>query len=314
VGVPRLSLGTLTTKGTIMTKKEKAQKPTETKEVKPQEEKLAKTTEVKKATGKKKENQPKADPPLAKKSEKKAAVKKTIAKTASRPKIIIHSKRYSALNQLIDKNKTYSIEEAIALAKKTSTTKFEGSIEVHFRLGIDIKKSDQQVRGAIALPHGTGKSKKVAAFVGEGKEEEAKKAGADIAGSIELINQIKQTGKIDFEIAIATPDMMPKLATIARVLGPKGLMPSPKNETITTNLKKTIDEIKKGKINFKNDDTGNIHATIGKSSFDSQKLIENFQTLLGAIKRAKPASAKGIYIKTASINATMGPGISVAVN
>src|SRR3989338_798824 len=305
-----------------MAKKEKAQKPTEIKGVKLQEKKLAETTEVKKATGKKKENQPKsrldsakrADPPLAEKSEKKATVKKTISKTTSRPKIIIHSKRYSALNQLNDKNKTYSIEEAIALAKKTSTTKFEGSIEVHFRLGIDIKKSDQQVRGAIALPHGTGKSKKVAAFVGEGKEEEAKKAGADIAGSIEIINQIKQTRTIDFEIAIATPDMMPKLATIARVLGPKGLMPSPKNETITTNLKKTIEEIKKGKINFKNDDTGNIHATIGKSSFDNQKLIENFQRLLGAIKRAKPASAKGIYIKTASINATMGPGISVNIS
>lgn len=224
------------------------------------------------------------------------------------------SKRYGSAAGHIDKNRHYVIEEAIELAKKTANTKFVGSVEVHIRLGIDSKKGEQQIRGAIALPHGTGKSVKIAAFVSEGREEEAKSAGADIAGSAELISRIKQTGKIDFEVAVAAPEMMPKLAVIAKILGPKGLMPSPKNETITTNLKKTIEELKKGKINFKNDDTGNVHATIGKTSFESKKLLENYQALFTAIKRAKPASSKGTYIQSITLHATMGPGIRVIPN
>ena len=221
------------------------------------------------------------------------------------------SKRYQDLVKKIDKSKTYSIEEAIKLAKETAKTKFDSSIEVHIRLGIDPKKSDQQVRSAVTLPYGTGKTKKIVAFVAPDKEKEAKDAGADIVGGQDLIEEIKKTGKADFDVAVATPDMMPKLAVIAKTLGPRGLMPSPKNETITTNLAKTIDELKKGKVSFKNDDTSNIHQAIGKTSFEDKQLIENYQTLIDALKKAKPSSAKGTFIQNISISSTMGPGIKV---
>lgn len=224
------------------------------------------------------------------------------------------SKRYREMVKLVDKNKAYSPEEAIDLAKNTSRTKFDGSIEAHIRLGIDVKKGDQQVRGAVSLPHGTGKSLIIAAFVPEGQEDEALSAGADIAGGVEIINEIKKTEKIAFDIAIATPDMMTKLAVIAKILGPKGLMPSPKNETITANIKKIIGELKKGKINFKNDDTAQVHAIIGKASFEKIQLLENFVALLSAVKRAKPAPSKGVYLKSVYINATMGPGIRVGTS
>jgi len=221
------------------------------------------------------------------------------------------SKRYHTIAKLVDPSKVYPIAEAIALAKLTSKTKFDGTIEVHYRLGIDPKMGEQQVRGAVALPAGTGKTKKVVAFVADGRADEAKAAGADVVGGTELIAQIKQTGAVNFEVAVATPDMMPKLAVIARILGPKGLMPSPKNETITTNLKKTIGELKAGKINFKNDDTGNLHQIIGKASFASEKLEANFRALHEAVQKAKPASSKGIYLKNVTINATMGPSIRI---
>lgn len=227
--------------------------------------------------------------------------------------IMPRSKRYQEISKIIDKNKTYSIQEAIALAKKTAKTKFDGSMEVHFRLGVDAKKSEQQVRGAITLPAGSGKTKKIVAFVPEGREQEAKEAGADVVGGQEMINEIKGSGKINFEVAVATPEMMPKLAVIAKILGPKGLMPSPKNETITKDLKKTITELKKGKINFKTDDTGNVHQIFGKVSFDEAKLLENFNALYAAIKRSKPPTSKGIFIQNISINATMGPGIKVSI-
>src|SRR3990172_4873110 len=164
------------------------------------------------------------------------------------------SKRYKELKASFDNKKSYSTEEAVDLVLKTSTTKFDGSVEVHFRLGIDPKKGDQMVRGTVALPHGTGKTKKVAAFVPANKEAEAKEAGAELVGGEELIAEIAKTGKIDFDIAVATPDMMPKLAKVAKILGPKGLMPSPKNETVTPNIKKAIDELRGGKVAFKNDD------------------------------------------------------------
>ena len=235
--------------------------------------------------------------------EKRAAKKKTAA--------LKRSKRYLENVKLIDKTRAYPFVEAIDLAKKTSNITFDGALEIHIRIGIDVKKGDQQVRGAIQLPFGTGKSVKIAAIVPEDKEGEAKEAGADIVGGQDIINAIKQTQKIDFDVAVTVPAMMPKLAAIAKILGPKGLMPSPKNETITTNLKKTINELKKGKINFKNDDSGNIHAVLGKVSFDADKLTGNFYALYNAIKKAKPASSKGVYIKNISINATMGPGIKV---
>ncbi|MDD2807965.1 MAG: 50S ribosomal protein L1 [Patescibacteria group bacterium] len=221
------------------------------------------------------------------------------------------SKKYLAAAKKIDQNKAYPIAEAIKLAKETSLSKFDGSLEVHVRLGVNTAKSDQQVRSAVTLPHGTGKTKKIAAFVGPEKEKDAQEAGADIVGGQELIDEIKKTGKVNFEVALATPDMMPKLAIIAKILGPKGLMPSPKNDTITTNLKKTITDLKKGKVNFKSDDTGNVHQSIGKISFTDDQLAQNYKTLIDAIRKAKPATAKGTYLLNISIASTMGPGIRV---
>jgi len=226
----------------------------------------------------------------------------------------MRSIRYQQIAKKIDKNKIYTLPEAIKLAKETAKLNFDGSLEVHVRLGIDPAKSEQQVRGTVTLPHGTGKTKKIAAFVSPEKEKEAKEAGADIVGGNELIDQIKNTGKIDFDLAIATPELMPKLAVIAKILGPRGLMPSPKNETITKNLQKTINELKKGKINFKSDDTGNVHQTIGKISFSEKQLTANFQAFFEALKKAKPASAKGAFVQNVTLNATMGPGIKIAVS
>ncbi|MBU0625606.1 50S ribosomal protein L1 [Patescibacteria group bacterium] len=224
-----------------------------------------------------------------------------------------HGKRYNELKSSFDNKKTYELAEAIALAVKTSNTKFDSSIEVHVCLGIDPKKGDQQVRSTVTLPHGTGKTKKVAAFVSTpDQEKEAQKAGAELIGGEELIAEIAKTSKCDFDVAVATPDMMPKLAKIAKILGPRGLMPSPKNETVTPNIGKTIEAMKRGKVAFKNDDTANIHQVIGRASFGEAKLSENFETLMEALKKAKPSSSKGNYIKNVFITSTMGPSIKVA--
>lgn len=212
-----------------------------------------------------------------------------------------------------DKTKTYPIAEAIDLAKKLSKTKFDASLEVHFRLGIDIKKGEQQVRLAVSLPHGTGKTIKVAAFVTPAKEAEVRQAGADYVGSEELINEIKKTEKTDFQVAVAEPAMMKNLAVIAKILGTRGLMPSPKNETVTADPAKAVRELKKGKVSLKNDDTGNIHVIIGKVSFTTEQLKQNFETLLEAVRKAKPPTSKGIYLKNISLSSTMGPGIKVAI-
>ncbi len=213
-----------------------------------------------------------------------------------------------------DKAKVYPIEEAIELTKKLSRTKFDASVEIHFRLGIDPRKGDQQVRTAVSLPHGTGKTIKVAAFVTPDKVKEVKAAGADYVGSDDLIAEIKKTEKTDFQVAVAEPAMMKNLAQIAKILGTRGLMPSPKNETVTPNPAKAVQELKKGKVSFKNDDTGNIHVIIGKVSFETKKLLENYQTLLTAINKSKPTGTKGIYIKNISISSTMGPGIKVNIS
>jgi len=212
-----------------------------------------------------------------------------------------------------DKSKAYSIREAVELSKKLSKTKFDASLEAHFRLGVDTKKGEQQVRLAVSLPHGTGKTIKVAAFVTPSKEEETRKAGADLAGGEELISEIKKTEKTDFQVAVAEPAMMKNLAAIAKILGTRGLMPSPKNETVTPNPAKAVAELKKGKVSLKNDDTGNVHVAIGKISFEAEKLVQNFETLLEAIRKAKPATSKGIYIKSVHISSTMGPGIKIAL-
>jgi len=212
-----------------------------------------------------------------------------------------------------DQAKTYTINEALDLVKQSHKAKFDASIEVHFRLGIDPKKGEQQVRGAVSLPHGTGKIVKVAAFVTPQNEKAAKEAGADYVGGEELIAEIKKTEKTDFAVAVAEPEMMKSLAQIAKILGTRGLMPSPKNETVTPNPTKAIGELKKGKVSFKNDDTGNVHTVIGKISFENDKLAGNFNTLLETIRKAKPSSSKGVFIKNVSLSSSMGPGVKVAI-
>jgi large subunit ribosomal protein L1 len=224
-----------------------------------------------------------------------------------------HSKRFAALKAALDPKKSSTPEEAVDAVIKSATTKFDSTIEVHVRLGIDSKKSDQQVRSTVALPHGTGKTKKVAVFVnGAEKEKEAKDAGADIVGGEDLIAEIAKTGKYAFDVAVATPDMMPKMAKVAKVLGPKGLMPSPKNETVTTNITKTVNELRKGKIAFKSDDTGNVHVIIGKASFGKEKLTENYTAFMEALRRAKPSSSKGTFLMSVTLTSTMGPGVKVS--
>jgi len=223
------------------------------------------------------------------------------------------SKRLQEVKKLVDPKKVYSREEAIELAKKSSTVKFDASVEVHLKLGIDPSQGDQQIRSTIIFPHSVGISKKVAAFVAPDKADEAKTAGADIVGGDELIEEIKKTGKINFDVAVATPDMMPKLAKVAKILGPKGLMPNPKTETVGPNVKKMVEELKKGKLTFKNDDTANVHQIIGKVSLGSKELLENLEAFIDAIQKAKPSSAKGTYIRSAYLSTSMGPGIKFEV-
>ena len=217
----------------------------------------------------------------------------------------------NALRAKVDKNKVYSLEEAVKLLTETSGVKFDATVEVHANLGVDTKKSEQQVRATVVLPHGTGKTKTVAAFVSADKEKEAKEAGADFVYGEEDIKKIKDTGKIEFEVAITTPDMMPKLASVAKVLGPKGLMPNPKTDTVGPNIKKMIEEMKKGKITFKNDDRGNVHQAVGKLSFGEEKIKENISVFLDALKKAKPATAKGTFIQSLTLCSSMGPSIKI---
>ena len=217
-----------------------------------------------------------------------------------------------ALAAKVDKNKVYTLDEAIKLVKETSGVKFDASVELHANLGIDPKKGEQQIRATVSLPHGTGKTKKVAAFVSSEKEKEAKEAGADFVYGEEDIKKIKDTGKIEFEVAVTTPDMMPKLAAVAKILGPKGLMPNPKTETVGPNIKKMIEELKKGKMTFKNDDTSNIHVSVGKVSFSEAQLKENLVAFIDSLKKAKPTTSKGTYIKNLVICSAMGPAIRIA--
>ena len=203
-----------------------------------------------------------------------------------------------------------NITEAIAEIKKNAKAKFDESVEAHFRLDIDPKKSDQQVRGVAVLPNGTGKSVKIVVFTSTQKKE-AERAGAELVGGEELIDKIKSSGKIDADVAIATPEMMPKLAGVAKILGPKGLMPNPKNQTVTPKVTEVIEALKYGRADFKNDNSGNIHQAIGKVSFEDAKLEENFKALLEAVRKAKPEGAKGKFIKNVSVCSTMGKGVQV---
>jgi large subunit ribosomal protein L1 len=220
-------------------------------------------------------------------------------------------KRLVNAKKEVDSTKKYALNEAVALAKKTATTKFTGNIEAHVRLGIDPKKTDQSIRGTVTLPHGSGKAKRIAAFVTEGKEKEAQAAGATLVGGEDLIKKIKETEQLNFDVAIAEPALMPKLAAIARILGPRGLMPNPKTGTVTPDIGKAVKEYAGGKMEFKNDESGNIHMLLGKSDFSEEQITANFNAFMEALKASKPATSKGEFIQALSINATMGPGIKI---
>ena len=222
-------------------------------------------------------------------------------------------KRYSEAAKLIEKTKTYDLEEAVALVKKTASAKFDETIEAHFRLGVDGRHADQQVRGAVVLPHGTGKTVKVLVFAKGNKVDEALAAGADYAGGDELVPKIQNEGWLDFDVVVATPDMMGVVGRLGRVLGPKGLMPNPKAGTVTMDVTKAINDIKAGKIEYRLDKSNIIHVPIGRASFTEEQLTDNFQTLIDAVVKAKPAAAKGQYIKSLVVASTMGPGVKLNV-
>ena len=220
------------------------------------------------------------------------------------------SKRREALLKKIDANKVYSVDEAIATLPELKSAKFDETVEVALNLNVDPRHADQMIRGSVVLPHGTGKTVRVAVFAKDAKADEAKAAGADLVGSDELIEQI-QAGNINFDIVISTPDMMGVLGKVARVLGPKGLMPNPKTGTVTMDVTKAVENAKGGQVNYRVDKKGNIHAGIGKVSFDNAKIKENFVTFVKAINKAKPASAKGKYITNAAVSLTMSPSVTL---
>ncbi|HJB79331.1 50S ribosomal protein L1 [Nosocomiicoccus ampullae] len=220
------------------------------------------------------------------------------------------SKKYLEASKKVDPEAVYSIEDAIKLAQETSTTNFDASVEVAFRLGIDTRKNDQQIRGAIVLPNGTGKSQRVLVFAKGEKAKEAEAAGADYVGESELAEKING-GWFDFDVIVATPDMMGEVGKLGRVLGPKGLMPNPKTGTVTMDVQKAVEEIKAGKVEYRAEKSGIVHSTIGKVSFGTEKLVENFNALHDALVKAKPATAKGVYFRSVAVSSTMGPGIKL---
>ncbi|WP_188208022.1 50S ribosomal protein L1 [Alkalibacillus aidingensis] len=222
-------------------------------------------------------------------------------------------KKYQEALKLVDRTKAYQASEAVELVKKTSVASFDETVEAAFRLGVDPKKADQQIRGAMVLPHGTGKTQRVLVFAKGDKAKEAEAAGADYVGDAEYIDQINK-GWFEFDVVVATPDMMAEVGKLGRVLGPKGLMPNPKTGTVTFEIEKAVQEIKAGKVEYRVDKAGNVHVPIGKVSFDDQKLVENFEAITETLVKAKPQSSKGTYMRNASISSTMGPGIRVDVS
>lgn len=221
-------------------------------------------------------------------------------------------KKYRAALEQVDSAKVYDYKEAIALAKKISTTKFDSSLEASFVLNVDPRQAEQNIRGAMVLPHGTGKTQRVLVITQGSKEDEAKAAGADFVGGADMIQQI-QGGWFDFDIIVATPDMMGQLGKLGKLLGPKGLMPNPKTGTVTMDVAKAIDEIKKGKVEYRVDKDGNINVLFGKVSFTEEALVENFKALYDRILKARPVTVKGTYLKGVTVSTTMGPGIKVTV-
>ncbi len=224
------------------------------------------------------------------------------------------SKRYASLVQNVEKNKMYDYKEAIKLVKETSNLKFDSTIEVAMNLNLDTKKADQQLRGAIALPNGTGKTKKILVLAKGEQARMAKEAGADYVGDTDMIEKMEKENWFPFDVIVATPEMMPLLGKIGKILGPKGLMPNPKTGTVTMEADKAVNEIKKGKVNYRTDSFGNVHGIIGKSSFDNKMLEENLSAFVNTILKVKPTTVKGTYVKNISISSTMGPGIKIDLN
>jgi len=222
-----------------------------------------------------------------------------------------HGKKYLESLKLVDRSKLYEVDEALELAKQTSKAKFDETIEVSIKLGVDPRHADQQVRGAVVLPHGTGKTVKVLVFAKGDKAREAQEAGADFVGAEEMVAKIQNENWFGFDVCVATPDMMGVVGRLGRVLGPKGLMPNPKSGTVTMDVARAIADIKAGKVEYRVDKTAIIHVPVGKASFDTQKLSENLRTLLDAVIKAKPAAAKGTYLRSVVISSTMGPGIKL---
>ena len=223
-------------------------------------------------------------------------------------------KRYNEALSKIDKTKLYTKEEAVKLVCETSNSKFDGTIEVAMNLNVDTKKADQQLRGAIVLPNGTGKDKKVLVIAKGDHAKAAKEAGADFVGDVDMLEKIEKENWFGFDCLIATPETMPLLGKLGRVLGPKGLMPNPKTGTVTNDVAKAINDVKAGRVEYRTDSFGNIHGIIGKASFDEEKLLENLNTFVGTIIKLKPATVKGDYVKNISISSTMGPGIKISLN
>lgn len=224
------------------------------------------------------------------------------------------SRKYTEALSKIEKGKLYSIEEATKLVKETSTSKFDGSVEIAVRLNLDVKKNDQQLRGAIVLPNGTGKTQTVLVLAKGDQAKAAKEAGADFVGDVDMIEKIEKENWFSYDVIIATPEMMPMLGKIGKILGPKGLMPNPKTGTVTMDVAKAVNDTKKGKVEYRTDSYGNIHGIVGKVSFDTDKLVENLNAFVNNILKIKPATVKGNYVKNISISSTMGPGIKIDVN
>lgn len=223
-------------------------------------------------------------------------------------------KKYLEALSKVDRTKVYSIDEAIKLVKETSISKFDGSVEIAIRLNLDTRKSDQQLRGAIVLPNGTGKEKTVLVVAKGDFAKAAKEAGADFVGDTDILTKIEKENWLDFDVMIATPDMMPLLGKLGKVLGPKGLMPNPKTGTVTTDVKKAVSDVKKGRVEYKTDSYGNVHALVGKVSFNEDALLENIKAFVSVILKSKPSVVKGIYVKNVSLSTTMGPGIKIDIN
>ena len=225
-----------------------------------------------------------------------------------------YGKKYVEASKKVDKNKAYTIDEAVKLVKETSTTKFDSTVEVAIKLNIDAKKSDQQLRGSLKLPNGTGKSKTILVLAKGSQATEAKNAGADFVGDVDMIEKIEKENWFDYDVIVATPEMMPLLGKVGKLLGPKGLMPNPKTGTVTPNVAKAIEDIKSGMVAFKNDSYGNVHMIIGKVSFDAKKIAENLDFAIKSIAKLKPATVKGQFIQNITVSSTMGPGIKVDKN